>query len=697
MKPSLSKLIERLILFLVFGFLLYRSCVEFYAIGSGTGNWYADFSLTWYLLFWIVVALCVGLLALFGAALWCPGKLERPRLLLQNLREHSTLFRWGMGLLFLALPLFIFQFTVLGVVLGGYYIRILIVTLCMAVFAFLFTRSDTDFMTWKSFFVSVFLFSALITITARFTDVLNYPFSLGWSEGNRLWDYSTLFGRGRYVYPADVPLTPYLDFGRQLIGGLAFLWPGLTIAGARFWVDFTTVFPYLLLGWVIFKSSNEKGSWLLLAMGGWAFLFLGQTSVHPPLLVSAILLALVWRRSLRVSVPVIIAAAYFAAISRFTWTFAIGIWAVMLEFGMGKLRAGMVEKRTWVRSIVMGLAGIFGGFVLPKLVGVFQGQYDAGVSAAQVTAHLKMQPLLWYRLLPNATYDEGVLLGMLKVAVPLIVVLIYLNYSGRWVLNIWQKLALILPLFAFLVVGLIVSTKVGGGGDLHNLDMFFIGLVFVAVVAWFNGGRQWVQDVDALPFFIRLMLIVIMVIPMLGYVTWFRLPEYSGDPTWLITLTGAKNLPALGFLPEQEEIDSVLDVIRINAADARQKGEVLFMDQRQLLTFGYIQDVPLVLDYEKKMVMDYAMSRKVDYFTRFYRDLAAHRFSLIISDPLRVPVKTSASEFGEENNAWVDWVARPILCYYEPIETYGEFRVQLLVPRDDVQDCSSDLPFVVAP
>ena len=464
--------------------------------------------------------------------------------------------------------------------------------------------------------------------------------------------------------PADVPLTPYLDFGRQLIGGLAFLWPGLTIAGARFWVDFTNVFPYLLLGWVVFKSSEEKDKWLLLAMGVWAFLFLGQTSVHPPLLVSAILLVLVWRRSLWVAIPVIIVAAYFAAISRFTWTFAIGIWAVMLEFGMDKLRAGVVEKRTWVRSIVMGLAGIFGGFVLPKIVGVFRGQYDAGVSAAQITAHLKLQPLLWYRLLPNATYDEGVLLGMLKVAVPLIVVLIYLIYSGRWVLNIWQKLALILPLFAFLVVGLIVSTKAGGGGDLHNLDMFFIGLLFVAVVAWFNGGRQWVRDVDAQPFFIRLMLIVIMVIPMLGYINWLYPSKYSGDPVWLLTLTGAKSLTGLGFLPEQDETDRVLNVIRTNVATAQEQGEVLFMDQRQLLTFGYVQNVPLILDYEKKMVMDYAMSQKVDYFTQFYRDLARHRFSLIVSDPLRVPVKTSAFEFGEENNAWVDWVARPILCYY---------------------------------
>ncbi len=697
MKSSRSKLNERLILLFAFGFLLYKSSVEFYAIGSGTGNWYADFSLTWFLLFWIMTALCIGLLTLFGAALWLPEKLKRLALPLQNLRERSNLFCWTGGLLFLALPLIIFQFTGLGVVISGYYIRLSIVTLCMAAFAFLFTRSDADFITWKAIFVSVFLFSAVITIIAQFTNVLEYPFSLGWSEGNRLWDYSTLFGRDRYVYPADAPLTPYLDFGRQLIGGLSFLWPGLTITGARFWVNFTNVFPYLLLGWIVFQTPKKEDRLTWFVMGIWAFTFLRQASIHPPLLVSAILLVLVWRRSLWVAVPVIIAAAYFAAISRFTWTFAIGIWAVMLEFGMDQLRAGVVEKRTWIRSIAMGLAGIFGGFVLPKIVGFFQGQSNAGVSASQITAHLRIQPLLWYRLLPNATYDDGVLQGMLKIALPLVIVLIYFACSGRWVLNIWQKLAFILPLFAFLIVGLIVSTKVGGGGDLHNLDMFFIGLLFVAVVAWFNGGRQWVRDVDAQPFFIRLMLIALIATPLVSCISWLSPSSYSGDTTWLLTLRGAKNQGELGLLPEQDQIDKVLNVIRAETADAQKRGDVLFMDQRQLLTFGYVQGVPLIPDYEKKIVMDHAMSQKVDYFTQFYRDLASHRFSLIVSDPLRVPVKTSRVGFGEENNAWVDWVARPILCYYEPIETYIEFRVQLLVPRSGVRDCSSELPFEIVP
>lgn len=49
-------------------------------------------------------------------------------------------------------------------------------------------------------------------------------------------------------------------------------------------------------------------------------------------------------------------------------------------------------------------------------------------------------------------------------------------------------------------------------------------------------------------------------------------------------------------------------------------------------------------------------------------------------------------QFDEENNAWVKWVSRPVLCYYEPKVTLKEVGVQLLVPKADTSDCSSQLP-----
>ncbi len=108
------------------------------------------------------------------------------------------------------------------------------------------------------------------------------------------------------------------------------------------------------------------------------------------------------------------------------------------------------------------------------------------------------------------------------------------------------------------------------------------------------------------------------------------------------------------------------------------------MDQRQLLTFGYVKDLPLVADYEKKLVMDQALSGNQIYFDAFYADLQKHRFSMIVSEPLR---KSMADEeirnFAEENNSWVYWVSRPLLKYYKPKVTYDEVGVQLLVPREN--------------
>jgi len=124
-----------------------------------------------------------------------------------------------------------------------------------------------------------------------------------------------------------------------------------------------------------------------------------------------------------------------------------------------------------------------------------------------------------------------------------------------------------------------------------------------------------------------------------------------------------------------------LKLIRQEVESKKSQGEVLFLDQRQLLTFGAIQDVPLVDDYEKKYLMDQALSNEAVYFEEFYQDLANKRFSLIISEPLKVNLQGSSHQFGEENDAWVKWVAGPLLCYYEPIDTLKGVKVQLLVPR----------------
>jgi hypothetical protein len=254
-----------------------------------------------------------------------------------------------------------------------------------------------------------------------------------------------------------------------------------------------------------------------------------------------------------------------------------------------------------------------------------------------------------------------------------------------------QNLALVLPLLAFLAVGLVASTKIGGGGDLHNMDMFLIGLLFTGVLAWQSGGSDWLQNSQVIPSLMKIVIILLLVNSSIGPLFEMRSFSLGEDASWLKTLSDAKSESALGMLPTQGEIDSTIQLIQSEADKAKLHGEVLFMDQRQLLTFGYIKDVPFVPDYEKKLLMNQALSGDAAYFHGFYADLAAQRFSLIITEPLRTPIQDSSYQFGEENNAWVKWVAGPVLCYYEPLTTIKNVRVQLLVPNKNAVDCSSVL------
>jgi hypothetical protein len=114
---------------------------------------------------------------------------------------------------------------------------------------------------------------------------------------------------------------------------------------------------------------------------------------------------------------------------------------------------------------------------------------------------------------------------------------------------------------------------------------------------------------------------------------------------------------------------------------ASQKGEVLFITERQLLTFHTIQDVPLVEDYETVFLMEMAMSGNAAYLDRFDSDLRDHRFSLIITDPVNENLKGRGYSFGEENDVWVRRVASPLLAYYKPEESFKGLGIEVLAPR----------------
>ncbi len=676
--------------------------LEFYHVASGTGSAVGAFSITWFLLFSAFSILCIALFV--GIIFQQRGYLSSVFAKLISWRNGIKFLRWGVAFLVLAFPVWFLQYTKWGIVFHGFYVRALIWIAVVFVFAFL-ASSGEALAGWKELLAALALTAASFSIAISLQNVTDYPFSLGWSEGNRLWDYSTLFGKSIYNVREEDSIYVLLDQGRLLIGGLPFLIPGLTIEMERLWVGLTTIIPYFLIGLAAFRVIKENNrSWPFIIL--WIFLFLKQGPIHSPLVLSAALTILIWGRSLWISIPLVIYAGFFAQASRYTWMFAPGIWIGTLELAGASLLNGKLVVSQWARAIVLGIAGLFGGYLFPKMLPLLLqivnpapatpvsienlGEQIAstGNTAESIASEVSRQPLLWYRLLPNSTYGNGILIGLLIAVLPLLIILLWLVITKKWALNLWQRLALTGSLLAFLAVGLVASTKIGGGGDLHNMDMFLIGLAFTGLIAWYNGGREAILDPGQLPVWMKIVIVAALVIPALGPWRQMRSFQFGEQAATLVVLADAPDEKSLDLLPSDEKVNRALEKIQDASTIAIEEGgEVLFLDQRQLLTFGYIEGVPLVSQYEKKVLMNEALSGNADYFHTFYKDLAAGRFSLIVSEKMFTPIKDSSFEFGEENNAWVTWVAEPLLCYYQETSTLKEVGVQLFIPREIPEDC----------
>ena len=201
--------------------LLIGSVMEFYDIASGTGRWYAATSPKW---FAALVLFCGACLAVFMVCAVGRWRRSCVRVLL-DARARFDRFRAPLVVILILLPIVILQYTLWGAVLREPYLRVLLSAASALAVAWLLSDEGASVVTAKSLFAAALLSGSTIVIAAAFTSVTSYPFSLGWSEGNRLWDYSLLFGTGLYSFDPRNPPVAYLDIGRQLIGGLPFLFP----------------------------------------------------------------------------------------------------------------------------------------------------------------------------------------------------------------------------------------------------------------------------------------------------------------------------------------------------------------------------------------------------------------------------------------------------------------------------------------
>jgi hypothetical protein len=593
--------------------------------------------------------------------------------LLQRLRAVNYLF--------FAASIGLFSYMLLGR-FGNYlqneYLRLLLFW-PVVVGGGIFLKAGGVQRSWRELLSASLLFAAFGYKAASYSsNVSTYPFSMEWSETSRYF-YASLFF-SKQLYGISIPPS-VLHPTRYLMQAVPFLISGLPLWFHRLWQVFLWIGVTLLSGYLLARRlsiPDRSRRWMFIA---WTFIFLLLGPVYYHLQVPAIIVlwgfstgepasASAARRTFWKNLGIVLLASVWAGISRINWFPVPGMLAATLYF----LEVPVQNQKFWrylAQPVLWTAAGTLTAFASEAVYVVWSGN-----PTQEFTSSLTSD-LLWYRLFPNPTYPAGVIPDILLVSLPL-VLLVMAHLSGKWKafhpLRLWGVGAVLLMLFAG---GIVVSTKIGGGSNLHNLDAFLTLLMIVSATIFFGKIKSEpsleIQSADAGDLAARplgnlsaSLLAIVILIP-----AYFALG--SGSPADLPNARTTRNAMAT--------ITKYVD------AAVKQGGEVLFIDQRQLITFHYINGVAMFPDYEKVFLMEMAMAGNPAYLGRFDNDLKNHRFALIVSEPLFITYKGAAESFGEENDAWVKNVATKVLCYYEPQKTVRGVRVQLLTPRSDAGAC----------
>jgi len=622
-----------------------------------------------------VIALC---LLIAVACAWLAVQIARDHPSTLNLfdrldRFHSTNLAWRIagGIVFLAvlylIPYIKFAFQIGQDVKTPIYDPVLLLLayywLCWWLVLIAMTALKLAFQTsWLGGFASALVILAVAyEVMTRFNAVTDYPLSMGWSEGSRYYYASLIFSK--QIYGESFPLST-LHPTRYLLQAIPFLIPGLSLYAHRLW-------QFLL--WIVLTScaaiaitqrifsNNEKGLHWLTA--GWIFMFLLRVGVYYHLEVMVILpLLFMSAKKPWQSLLTVIVASVWAGMSRVNWFPIPAMLAIAIYLLETPLTSGASIKqiaRYLTQPVLWTIAGLasalLGQFAYISLSG------NAGNAEAFISSFTS--DLLWYRLWPNANFSLGIIPAILIISGPLIITFILAMRQWKS-LHAIRWLGLITMMIALFAGSAVVSTKIGGGGDLHNMDTYAV-LIGVVGCYFFSGHVQAELDQPSVKIRSVPVYAVALVTPLLILIPMLRpYPQFNHDK-------------------DQTAYQQLVQVVN----EIGKNGPVLFINDRQAVALGEVK-VPLVYDYEVVTLMEMAMSGNQPYLNRFYNDLQTHRFAAIVATKQNIGIKQDGV-FAEENNVWNTDVSPYILCYYESNLTIeaDDSRLEIYTPRAQPGDC----------
>ena len=545
--------------------------------------------------------------------------------------------------------------TFYGRFLEGPYLRFFMVWILSVLCAIVIGKQKEPRFIMRMAF-SLMLIGFFYILLSMHRDISTSAFTLSWSEASRYY-YASLFASSKLY--GERLAWPFLHPSRYLLQSIPFFVGDFPIVIHRLWQVILWISMPLLTIWIFGKriiKINGYAAWVFII---WSYVFMYQGPVYYHLFVCVWLVLLGYKKDnpWRTGIFVILGSLW-AGISRVNWFPVPAMVAITLYLLDTPFPGKQKFIRYFIPPAVYTVIGIISAFGAQIGYAFLSGEERIDSFGSSFTSDL-----LWYRLFPNSTNYMGIIIPIILLALPALL-LIFVNIRRRKY-SFWQYFPIGAIAAILFIGGMVVSTKIGGGGNLHNMDAWLVLLWILTGKLVFDENEETDQQIKV------------------WKPAWILLVMFLLAFSYQVNFTRSYTSMRVFDVNEEVEQEEIKSILRRSREVTKQGEEVLFISQRQLLMFEG-KDIPLTSDYELLTLMEMAISNNQPYLEKFRADLENHRFGIIVVEKqVEKTIETDNGYFSEENNAWVKEITVPLLDNYTEVRYYPYSNLTILQPQEN--------------